>query len=295
MKWCWSWLAILFFVSPLVAGVREPGFDTCMRTDGNYEKYLARHPREWKRMKALFQTYQKKKAHLRLSKAQYRIPKKIHLIWLGSPPPEFVQKMVLSWKTAHPSWQVKLWTDEDVWKFHLKNQQAYDRAKNWGERSDIFRYEILEREGGIHADTDFECIKPFDDICKTADFFAGIGYSEGAPFVYNGLIGCRPGHPIIKRCVNTLPVGNGDNDFLRIITTTGPAFLTKCFQECLWPAEGEGQTPPDVGSVVAFPVTYFYPFPDSRRASYASLEAVKRDWVCPETYAIHYWKISWLP
>ena len=31
-----------------------------------------------------------------------------------------------------------------------------------GEKSDIFRYEILYRFGGVYVDTDFECIKPFE-------------------------------------------------------------------------------------------------------------------------------------
>ncbi len=292
MKWLCSCVAMLMCLSALEAKVREPGFDSCMRTDPNYIKYSGRNSQEWGRVKLLFQKYQKKKARSHLAKAKYIIPKKIHLIWLGSSPTEFVQNMFESWKRLHPTWQVKLWTDEDVWSFHLKNQKAYDTAKNWGEKSDIFRYEILEREGGIHADTDFECIKPFDDICKTADFFAGVGYSEGAPFLYNGLIGCRAGHPIIKRCVDTLPIGNGNSDFLRILNTTGPTFFTRCFRECLWPENGEAAA--DLGTVVPFPVTCFYPFPDTRRESYPSTEAVKRDWVHPESYAIHYWKMSWL-
>jgi mannosyltransferase OCH1-like enzyme len=264
-----------------------------MRTDAHYAKYSGLYPQEWKRVKTLFEQYQKKKSHNHPSKAAYRIPKKIHMIWLGSPPPEFVQNMFESWKKLHPSWEVKLWTEGDVLRFHLKNQQAYDASKNWGEKSDIFRYEILEREGGIYADTDFECIRPFDDICKVADFFSGIGYSEGVPFLYNGLIGSRPGHPIIKRCVDSLPIGNGNNDFLRILNTTGPAFFTKCFYECVWPTNGGGAAS-DLGIVVPFPITYFYPFPDVRRESYPNTDAIKRDWVHPLTYAIHYWKISWL-
>jgi mannosyltransferase OCH1-like enzyme len=263
-----------------------------MRTDRNYAKYSKKYPQEWKRVKLLFEQYQRKKVRIKLSKAQYLIPKKIHMIWLGSSPPEFVKTMYESWKRLHPSWEVKLWTERDLSWFRLKNQKAYDVAKNWGEKSDILRYEILEREGGIHADTDFECIKPFDDICKIADFFAGVGYSEGAPFLYNGIIGACPGHPIMKRCVESLQAGNGDSSFFRILDTTGPTFFTRCFQGCVWPADN--QTVPGLGTVVPFPITYFYPFPDTRRESYPTTDDVKRDWVHPETYAIHYWKLSWL-
>jgi inositol phosphorylceramide mannosyltransferase catalytic subunit len=292
MKWLYSCVALLMCLSFADAKVRESGFDSGMNPDGKYAKYSSSYPNEWNRVKDLFATYLKKKSRSHLSKAKYRIPKKIHLIWLGSPPPEFVQTMFKSWKRNHPQWEVKLWTDGDLGWFHLKNQKAYDTARNWGEKSDIFRYEILEREGGIHADTDFECIRPFDDICKSADFFAGVGYSEGPPFLYNGLIGCCPGHPIIRRCVDTLQVGNGDNNFLRILNTTGPTFFTKCVNECLWPSNG-GALVSDSGIVAPFPLIYFYPFPDVLRWNYPNTEAIKRDWLHPETYAIHYWKISW--
>lgn len=290
--WICTFLMILTLLASLDAKVRELSFDFCMRTDPNYAKYSRKYPQEWKCIKLLFERYQKKRGGSHKSKASPLIPKKIHMIWLGSRPPSFVQRMFESWKRAHPTWEVKLWTDADVSRFHLKNQRAYDMAKNWGEKSDIARYEILEKEGGIHVDTDFECIKPFDDICTIADFFAGVGYSEGAPFLYNGLIGCRPGHPIVKRCVERLQAGNSDSDFHRILHATGPFFFTQCFHECVWPDAPQGAA--DLGTVVPFPLTYFYPLPDKRRESYPTTEEVKRDWVHPETYAIHYWKLSWL-
>ena len=283
---------VLFSIGCSLHGAshKEPSFDSCMRTDMHYRKYLGQYPREWARVKDLFVQYQKNRARAHLSKAAYRIPKKVHMIWLGSSPPEFVRTMFESWKKFHPLLAVKLWTNEDVVSFHLKNQGAYDKAKNWGEKSDIFRYEILEREGGIYVDSDFECIRPFDDICKTADFFTGVAYSEGAPHFYNGLIGCCQGHPIVKKCVETIREGNGNGDFLRILYATGPHFFTACFYACLNAQEASA----GMGLVAPFPITYFYPFPDVRRESYENIEAVKRDWLHPETFAIHYWKLSWL-
>ena len=40
----------------------------------------------------------------------------------------------------------------------LKNQKAYSMAKNWGMKSDILRYEILQKFGGVYIDTDYECV-----------------------------------------------------------------------------------------------------------------------------------------
>ena len=287
---------LVFFCSGYIEGASHhlPGFDFSMRSDTRYQRNVKRYPQEWQRVKELFQHYLQRKACIKFAKEPYRIPKKIHLIWLGSPPPDFVRRMCESWRVMHLGWEVKLWNSEDVEDFHLKNKAAYDRSGNWGEKSDIVRYEILEREGGLYVDTDFECLKPFDDIAKSADCFFGLAYSEGAPHYNNALIGCRPHHPILRQCVESIRSGNGDNDFARILQTTGPHFFTSCLNTCLWPTHGQ-TTPVDMGIVVPFPVAYFYPFPDARRGDYQSIEAVKQDWIHPETYAIHYWCVSWLP
>lgn len=39
-------------------------------------------------------------------------------------------------------WEAKLWTDEDVDGFGLENRAAYDAAGNFGQKSDILRYEV---------------------------------------------------------------------------------------------------------------------------------------------------------
>ena len=286
-------LFIVAMVMVLTGAHRDPGFDFGMKSDVQYRRNFDRHPEQWRRVKSLFGLYLKHKARVHLSKAAYRIPKKIHVVWLGSPLPDFARKMCDSWRVMHPSWVVKVWSSEDVEAFHLKNKAAYDRSRNWGEKSDIVRYEILEREGGLYVDTDFECLRPFDSIAKTADCFFGLAYSEGAPHFNNALIGCRPHHPLLKLCVDSIQAGNGDHCFQRILNTTGPHFFTTCANSCLWP-DGRG-TAPDLGIVAPFPVLYFYPFPDARRGEYRSIDTVKRDFVHPETYAVHYWRLSWLP
>ena len=42
---------------------------------------------------------------------------------------------------------------------------------------------------------------------------------------------------------------------------------------------------------VAFPVGYFYPWPNSAREQ-NSREQIKK-WIRPETFAIHHWHVSW--
>jgi mannosyltransferase OCH1-like enzyme len=83
-----------------------------------------------------------------LHDAPPRIPHTLHFIWLGSEVPDWVQRNISSWQAHHPSWEVRLWRDDDAAAFPLANRQAFDAARNFGEKSDILRYEVM---GCCHA------------------------------------------------------------------------------------------------------------------------------------------------
>lgn len=87
------------------------------------------------------------------------IPLKIHHIWLGSPLPEAFARLRESWLARHVGhsgqgrgqergngsstpWEVRLWTDADINAFGLENRGAFDAAQNFGQKSDILRYEV---------------------------------------------------------------------------------------------------------------------------------------------------------
>ena len=79
-----------------------------------------------------------------------------------------------TWQNLHPDWEYKLWTNEDVELLDFENITYYNEAKNWGEKADILRYEILYRFGGLYADIDQSCLKPFDILHHTCDFYTGV-------------------------------------------------------------------------------------------------------------------------
>ena len=219
------------------------------------------------------------------SLSEYKIPKLVHFIWLGSPLPSECEAMVRTWRECHPDWIVKVWNDADAAAFGLENQRACDIANNYGEKSDIFRYEILYRFGGVYIDTDFECIKPFDNLHKSCEFYTGLIGSESQLDLLNGLIGSVPGHPIIRACIDHLRIGNGDNDPERIMLDTGPYHLKEMFLKCV--------TENDRGNVVALPPNFFYPYPATHRISGRNRKVIKMMYARPESWAIHYWSSSW--
>jgi inositol phosphorylceramide mannosyltransferase catalytic subunit len=214
---------------------------------------------------------------------RWRIPPIIHFIWLGSPFPSPCQDIIDSWHRFHPFWSIKVWTDADAKTFPFRNLKAYDAAKNYGEKADIFRYEILYLYGGIYADTDVQCLRPFDVLCQSCDFFSGLAADH---FLGNALIGAAPRHPIITALLDSIKPGPGDNIQSRITSTTGPVAFTRLFFSLY---------DNSLGDAVILPPPYFYPFTLSEhyQRPALSLKEMKK-YIKPESMAIHYWMGSWI-
>ena len=227
----------------------------------------------WKIMDSLYQ-----KNYLQAIDTTEKIPKKIHQIWLGDKQmPEIYLKYMESWKKFHPTWEYKLWTDEDTKSIEILKRETFDNAQNQGMRSDILRYEILRQFGGMYVDTDFECLRAFDDLLYL-DFITGIGYDSKLQ-LYIGLLASVPNHCIMNKSINlSAPFYTGQKGS-RIMNVTGVNHFTKCFLSCVT-KETKG--------VVAFPMDFFYPFPNNMRR-----QANPYKYINACSYAIHHWGISW--
>jgi hypothetical protein len=86
---------------------------------------------------------------------------------------------------------------------------CYNASDNFGEKSDLLRYEILYREGGVYVDHDVQCFKSFDALNGAYTFYCGIDmpYTSSLPscvFPTNNLIGIAPQHPIMQQCIDSV-------------------------------------------------------------------------------------------
>ncbi len=240
------------------------------------------------------------------------IPKISHTIWLGSSLPSKQLALFKTWTKHNPNWTHVIWTDHpsnydlgeivahsyqelkellihkkhqgmtivvDMRNITLENQYLYNGANNYGEKSDILRYEVLNTIGGVYRDTDYECLKPFDIFNHTCEIFSTI-YTKSN--VQNGLIGSRAHHPILVLCVTKLKSATPGGAVT--LSKTGPIFLARTVFEYIL---NKGNT----DGIVLFPVTYFCPLPHSARLE--KKEEINQ-WIRPETYAIHHWHCSWM-
>ncbi|MEO1399833.1 MAG: glycosyltransferase [Cyanobacteria bacterium J06635_1] len=165
-----------------------------------------------------------------------RIPKIIHQIWIGSRAiPDQLQKYRQTWIKHHPDWEYKLWTNDDLKEYQFLNEELgrlFEQSLTLGERVDILRYDIMYQYGGIYADCDCICLKPFDIFVHSYDFFAGIfqpmfASQKHAMFLQNCLIGTKPQHPIIHKLSSILLENWEDLDYEddEIYTTLKRTFL----------------------------------------------------------------------
>ena len=211
---------------------------------------------------------------------ELKIPKIIHQIWLGSAVPEMFERYMNSWVEQHlgRDWRYKLWTDADVANIELDNQAFYDATDNYGVKSDILRWEIMYRYGGVYVDMDFECLQSLDIFHYTYDFYTALQPLDTF-FVQLGaaLFGARPGHQILKQCIKTI---KDDWHEQGAPKKTGPVHFTKSF----YAAAGKG------GNIdIALPASYFYPF-GSRDSN-----VNRQQWKKAGAFAVHWWAKSWMP
>lgn len=170
-----------------------------------------------------------KELYDRHSELQYRkvetskIPKIVHFIWLGprSFPGESVHN-VRTWMAQNPDWTFKFWTDRPrdppchgmetiiIKKYPFPYLgRCYETSENWGEKSDVLRFEILYQEGGVYVDHDANCLQPFEGMHGAYDFYCGLEVPHPAVVglnvtAGNGVIGSRPGHPLVKQVIDLI-------------------------------------------------------------------------------------------
>ena len=143
------------------------------------------------------------------------IPSTVHQIWLGNK--DAKPKKTSEWFnfSAKYKYQYKLWTEDslnEVKEFASPKNFEYIiqfiSTENFWAASDIMRFEILKKFGGIYADCDFSPPKYEGKIIDMRDISPMKGLTvvtenkardvgESALFVMNGFVMACPDHPVI--------------------------------------------------------------------------------------------------
>lgn len=130
------------------------------------------------------------------------------------------------WKLLHPDWEHRLWNFHNLPE--IQNQDLFDAATSYATKTDILRYELMHRYGGVYADFDVEPLKPFDPLLNHRGFIGRMKPSFEQIVVQEieiAVIGSEPGNRIWEQVIRALPewverhkaIGN-------LATRTGPQF-----------------------------------------------------------------------
>jgi hypothetical protein len=226
----------------------EGGFELQVETPAGWEDALPRRPRR-----------------LRLRLRRPGIPRVIHRIWLGDAElPEETLRWEATWRRHHPDWELRLWRDEDMGE--LVPAEPLSRSRSASEQSNLLRYAVLARFGGVYIDTDVECRRPLDPLLRGVEAFAGW---ESAHRLGTAVLGAAPGTRLFQDLarLSTLTAALSMNN----VESTGPGLFTLLAA--------------DDPTVTRFDRELFYPYRWDERE--------RRDEPFPGSYAVHHWSLSW--
>lgn len=200
------------------------------------------------------------------------IPATFHRVWLKTGPddviPDRFEGFWERFQELHPGADFRTWDsiDELDW---IENREAFDAATTHAGRSDIARYEILARYGGIYVDTDVEPLRPFTSLLIDDRPFAAW---ENHRLLCPTVIGAPMRHPAMLDLVAALPTWVRTHPGAPPNQQTGPHFFT-----ARWRHRRDVRK---LASATFYPVGWW--------------ERAKLGGPYPEqTYAVHHWNQGW--
>lgn len=181
------------------------------------------------------------------------IPHIVHQTWRSNALSEPCRSYCNSWKQLNPDCEYRFYDDADCLAFvrtefrHIANM--YEALPLAILRADLFRYLVVYRLGGLYADIDMQCLKPFGRFFSlngavfsiesrlTATRQRELGYRR--PYqIANCIFASEAGHPFVASIIDrvvSLIKAQGSIERTAVEDVTGPRMLTRLFYEQMPP------------------------------------------------------------
>ncbi len=164
-----------------------------------------------------------------------------HIVWTNIPKEnKFLTRVFRKAMRLDDSVDLKFW--EDMQQFSSDAfLKALNLIRNYAMASDILRYQILFKKGGVYCDFDFNFLVEPDYILQNTHFFAGLDRARSiAPT--NAVMGAKRYHPIFKKCKDmiesyffndwkSIVSEHQENAVKATLVFTGPFLLAKAFYQ----------------------------------------------------------------
>lgn len=168
--------------------------------------------------------------------ARSRIPRIIHQSWRdgGFPKGLFNWRWQQGLVDLNPGWELRRWTDESSRALIAKEYPwflpTYDAYPSYIQRCDASRYFIVHHFGGVYADLDIECSKPFAPVL--AGHRAVFSYKQARNMsrgLVNALFATERRHPlwhlVFDLLLNRSAAGATAMTHVDVVRSTGPGLL----------------------------------------------------------------------
>ena len=165
----------------------------------------------------------------------------IHQTWKNKNIPELVypKHWLDSWRKLYPTWEYKLWTDEDnrnlIKEYYPKYLEVYDSFPQNIKRVDYVRSFILHRYGGLYADLDCIALKPLDELIKDNKIVLASEpnttwhQNKGKLFLSNALMYSIPNHSFWEETFEEVKNIRFKNQCA--VMETGPGLITRTYEK----------------------------------------------------------------
>jgi len=198
----------------------------------------------------------------------YGIPKILHRV-VPEHTTEQAERWWEGWQRLHPDWRFMTHRDPLNREEWPRTAIAWDHVVAGAQFADLIRLEALERWGGVYVDQDMEPYRSLEPLLGVEMFAAW----EDPVSVPNAVLGARPGHPAVSRCLDTC--------VQRVrrragVWKAGPGVLTDIL--------------PNRPDVLLLPPGSFYPY-HYKEKERAGMDHKKEQ---PWAFGAHHWWGSWV-
>lgn len=135
------------------------------------------------------------------------IPKKVYMSWKTRDIPEHMYKTIMKNIENNPDFDFYIYDDNECREFIVANYDAetvaaFDALKPGAYKSDLWRYCILYKLGGIYMDIKFEILVPLNTLTSEGKNVF-IKDFQGQD-VYQAIMITKPGEPLFLECIETI-------------------------------------------------------------------------------------------
>jgi len=226
----------------------------------------------------LAKQYEKTK-NIEPKKNSQKIPKIIHQIWIGPKKlPSKYKRWIDSWKFFNPNWEYIFWDNNRIKELEVINLNVYKKSNNYGFKSDLIRYEILNKYGGLYADTDFECLQKLPESLLNYNFVSSVVFGW-APCLNNAIILAKPGTKLLEDLINNIKSNKKINK-MSVFDSSGPYLLTRLYFNL---------SNNEKNNIMILPSNLFYPFPSFLLETNIDIKNL----ISKDSIGIHHWERSW--